>query len=359
MERKKLSDFTQLQLQNTDSLQRDNQGKQAAAGKKLLPALCSELSKTFTSLKRDSGRVCPDAAKPRPLGRGWKHGRDSAPLQAGDLGNRGFQPAELHSLTEFAHTQYPGQGISGGLKAIEMKPKYNILPKESLDLSCADSVLAGTQAVFFDFDNTITSFDVLDDIIDRFCFDKECRRFELLWQEGEISSAECLRVQMGLIKSSRREIEEYLAKVEIDPYFKKLLFLFKEAGIKVIILSDSFHFLIENVLRNNRLEGIDIYANKMEFTSSGIKTYFPYASSRCLMCGHCKKETLLRLKRQGKTIFIGDGRYDLCPAMAADFIFAKDNLAAELKKKIIPFEEFDSLADIYSFLTHSCNKAEI
>ena len=220
-------------------------------------------------------------------------------------------------------------------------------------------VLSKAQYAFFDFDNTITPYDVLDDIIEKFCQSQKCQQYEILWQKGEISSAECLRVQLGLIEAKKEEIEEYLAQVRIDPDFRKLLFLFKEYGIKVVILSDSVHFLIETILKNNGVGEIDIYANRLEFAPASLKACFPHASEKCSMCGHCKKETLQKLKAGSGAIFAGDGRYDVCAALAADFIFAKGDLAQELRKKEALFYEFSSLADICSFFLPAYKKLSV
>ena len=214
-----------------------------------------------------------------------------------------------------------------------------------------DYILSSVSMAFFDFDNTITSFDVLDDIIEKFCRNNEWRRFEILWQKGEIGSAECLRSQLRMIRASGEQLSEYLSGVKVDPYFKKLLLLFQKSGIETAILSDSFHFFIESILRNNGLGSmkIDIYANELEFTPSGLKTSFPHSSAVCGMCGHCKKETIISCRGGGKVIFAGDGRSDFCAAQESDFIFAKEDLAERLRQKNIPFFPFSSLADIYNY----------
>ncbi|HEY1406306.1 MAG TPA: hypothetical protein VF857_06840, partial [Spirochaetota bacterium] len=50
------------------------------------------------------------------------------------------------------------------------------------------------------------------------------------------------------------------------------------------------------------------------------------------------------------SIYIGDGRSDLCAARRADFVFAKDALADCLQKEGIPFVHYTDLSHITSYL---------
>ena len=85
-------------------------------------------------------------------------------------------------------------------------------PKQKLGLSHC--------RVFFDFDNTITHFDVLDDIIKRFAVNKGWKEWEEAWEKGRIGSRRCLKEQMSLVAIGRKELLKYLSGVRIDPYFK-------------------------------------------------------------------------------------------------------------------------------------------
>ena len=77
--------------------------------------------------------------------------------------------------------------------------------------------------VFFDFDNTITSIDVIDDMLERFSGDDKWKDLEKRWQREEIGSLECLKGQVEGIRVDKETLDNYLSKVKIDPYFKKLL----------------------------------------------------------------------------------------------------------------------------------------
>ena len=124
--------------------------------------------------------------------------------------------------------------------------------------------LAKTQ-VFFDFDNTLTSFDVLDDIIKRFSPNEDWLKFERDWLAGKIGSKECLQGQLRSVRIDNIGLFEYLSKIKIDPYFVKLLALLKQNGVEPIILSDSFSLIIEYILRSNGLKGVKVYSNRLKF----------------------------------------------------------------------------------------------
>ena len=81
---------------------------------------------------------------------------------------------------------------------------------------------------FFDFDNTITTFDVLDGIIKRFAKDKNWVKLEENWRAGKIGSRECLSGQLKSVKASKKELLSYLDSVKLDKSFCELLNFLKK-----------------------------------------------------------------------------------------------------------------------------------
>lgn len=202
--------------------------------------------------------------------------------------------------------------------------------------------------VFFDFDNTITFFDILDDIIERFSINRDWVRFEEDWSNGKIGSKECLEGQLKSVKVTKRTLSEYLLTIELDPFFDKLLNLLKKSGIDFVIVSDSFSFLIKEILRHNGMKGIKIYANEIKFHGDELIPSFPYFSKDCARCAHCKKKHILEHKDK-KTIYVGDGLSDVCPAQESDVVFAKGNLLDHLRKTQTPCVAFKNLGDVYRY----------
>lgn len=205
---------------------------------------------------------------------------------------------------------------------------------------------------FFDFDNTLTTFDVLDSIIERFSINKNWIKFERIWKQGKIGSKECLEQQLRLLRITKKELERYLSNIEIDPYFKRLLEIFDSHGLSPVILSDNFSFIIKYILHNNGIRGLKIYANELKFSRNKLLLSFPHTNVSCLRCGHCKKSSLFKVNFRDKiTIYIGDGFSDICPAQHADFVFAKGSLLKYLKKIKRQCVEFRNLMDVYAIIS--------
>lgn len=204
--------------------------------------------------------------------------------------------------------------------------------------------------VFFDFDNTITPFDILDDIIERFSINKDWIAIEQDWKLGKIGSKECIKGQLRSVRISKKGLLRYLSKVKINPYFNKLLFLLKKAGVRFLILSDNFHFIINYILKNNGIRGITVCANILKFNNDRINPVFNRQNRHCGHCGHCKTKNLLNKDFRDKIIiYIGDGLSDVCPAQKADIVFAKSSLLKHFRRGKIPCIPFKGMNKIYNY----------
>lgn len=206
--------------------------------------------------------------------------------------------------------------------------------------------------IFFDFDNTITSVDVIDDMIKRFSVRDDWMGLEKKWQLGEITTIECLNGQIKWLRISHQELTKYLKTIQIDPYFPKLIDLLCREGTTPVILSDNFEPIIKIILENNGIKGLPIYANRLRFYKDQLFPSFPYQNPDCPFCAHCKKIHLQKTdySQEKKIIYIGDGRSDFCPAMESDVVFAKDSLLRYLIKNKRPCVEFRDLSDVYEHL---------
>ncbi len=204
--------------------------------------------------------------------------------------------------------------------------------------------------VFFDFDNTVTRFDVIDDVLERFSINRDWVKLENAWKAGRIGSKECLKGQLRSVRIAKRDLRKYLSMVPIDSYFGSLVAFLKEKGIRPTILSDSFSFFIKEILKNHGIKGVKAYCNELSFSGDKLFPSFPYANG-CSRCAHCKKQHLLGDRLSGKVIvYIGDGLSDVCPAQESDLIFAKESLLAYCRKHKIPCVAFTSLRDVYRYL---------
>lgn len=213
-----------------------------------------------------------------------------------------------------------------------------------------ENTLSGC-AVFFDFDNTITHFDVLDNIVEIFSIDKKWVAFENAWKKGRIGSKACLSGQLKSVRIDKKGLTDYLSKIKVDPYFKKIIKLLKKRGMPPVIVSDSFSLFLKSILKNNGINGLKIYSNRIRLDGNRLIPSFPHQHKDCAICGNCKKKHLSKNGAKDKIlIYVGDGLSDLCPAKNSDIVFAKGNLKKYLTKEGKPFLPFDSLKDVYNFM---------
>ncbi|MBL7151625.1 MAG: MtnX-like HAD-IB family phosphatase [Candidatus Omnitrophica bacterium] len=204
--------------------------------------------------------------------------------------------------------------------------------------------------VFFDFDNTITRKDIFDDMLVCFSKDQRWKKLERDWREGKIGSRAALSGQIKGIRINKDRLDSYLSGVKPDPYFKKLIHLFKAKNIKVTVLSDNFDYILKKVLDGNCSGRLKIYSNRLRLSGDRLIPAFPFTDKRCRICAHCKKKNLRRLAGRNSTIvYIGDGRSDICPAGYAHIVFAKEELLEFCRKEKLKHIPYKGLKQVYAY----------
>lgn len=206
--------------------------------------------------------------------------------------------------------------------------------------------------VFFDFDNTLTAFDVLDGVIERFSINRDWIAYEEAWKKGKIGSRQCLEGQLRSLRVTRQALTAYLSNITVDPSLQRILALLRSVGLGAVVLSDSFSFMIKVILKNNGITGMKVYSNKLRFYNDRLIPLFPYANNQCHHCAHCKTNTLANKTVQNKiVVYVGDGLSDVCPACHADIVFAKNggSLLKYFNETGRECFTFDKLEDIYDY----------
>ena len=217
--------------------------------------------------------------------------------------------------------------------------------------SPAHALVLANCRIFFDFDNTLTVSDVLDEIIKTFSINEDWLVLEKAWIAGEIGTKECLKGQLKNVRVTKKELDKYLAQVKLDPYCYKLLSFLNKEGVAPVILSDNFTPIIEKILDHYGISGIKVYANALRFYKDRIIPSFPYDNPFCPSCAHCKKIHLARNEHEHKLIvYVGDGRSDFCPAEVSDMVFAKDKLLGHVQKIGKEHVRYKDLKTIYQYL---------
>jgi len=203
--------------------------------------------------------------------------------------------------------------------------------------------------LFLDFDNTITQGDLLDAVLERFSKDNSWLELEDAWRSGKISTLECLRGQVGNLKPSRTAILEFAVTISVDPHFVPIADWAARSNVDLIVLSDSFTALIDAVFKHHDIPNVPVFANELKFFADRVEAEFPYQDPSCARCAHCKARQIRKFPGQ-RTIFVGDGLSDICPANIADIVFAKDSLARHLAQSNKKFLPFHSLQTVLNFL---------
>lgn len=208
--------------------------------------------------------------------------------------------------------------------------------------------------VFFDFDNTITTCDVFDDMLARFSEDERWIALEKKWKEGKIGSQECLEGQIKGMRLTKNTLDRYLDNIKLDPYFKRLIKFLDAKRIKKIILSDNFDYILNRILGRHAIKKLKVYSNKLQFTKNRLIPFFPFESKNCKVCAHCKTKNLLaNVNKDSIIVYIGDGHSDACPAEYADIVFAKKDLLKHYTNKRSHCLPYNSLKEVYAYFKRS------
>ena len=210
-----------------------------------------------------------------------------------------------------------------------------------------------TLQVWIDFDGTISRKDVLDELIRNYAINESWRLIEERWLAGLIGSRECLSQEFALINISLPELNDFLDRIEIDPGIHPLLALLREHKVPVAVLSDGVERFIRRILLRHGIRNMEIRANKITHRAGRLKLSCPHSSSECVaQAAHCKCASANALCHPArKTVYIGDGRSDLCPARGADWVFAKGVLARALTHEHISYIPYLTLQDVTATLS--------
>jgi 2,3-diketo-5-methylthio-1-phosphopentane phosphatase len=204
-------------------------------------------------------------------------------------------------------------------------------------------------ALFLDFDNTVTIGDVLDAVIERFSITERWRAWESAWKRGELSTSECLSLQIGDLRVDADELIRFVGETPIDVCFSGIVDLCRDRGIPLRIVSDNFSVIIRTILERSAVGNVTFLANELLFDGQELTARFPHSYPGCSRCAHCKAVHFAGFPSHRK-IYVGDGLSDICPAEAADLVFAKDALADYLAGAGIPFMPFVNLGDVLRYL---------
>ena len=210
--------------------------------------------------------------------------------------------------------------------------------------------MASKLAVLTDFDGTITRTDVAEAILDEFA-PATWWDIEELHRARTIGTRESMVRQFALLHAKQSDLLRFVDEhVEMDEGFPDFAAYCEGRGILLEIVSEGLDFYIRHLMRKWDLR-IPVRTNHAVFDEGNIRIEYPWADATCTLCGTCKLLRLFQLRTEGYRIaYVGDGHSDLCPAIEADVLFAKAELAQLCEEEDIRYRKFDGFADIQRIL---------
>ena len=201
-------------------------------------------------------------------------------------------------------------------------------------------------AVLSDFDGTITRTDVAEAILARFA-PPEWWEIEELHRARRLGTRETMARQFALLRGDPSPWIDFVHReARMDPAFPSFLRFCREHGFPLEIVSEGLDFYVYDLMKMWGLD-VPVRTNRAVFDGGPVRIEYPFAEPGCILCGTCKLRRLFELRVAGhRVVYIGDGDSDLCPAVEADVVFAKERLAELCDSEAIPYHPFGTFADV-------------
>jgi 2-hydroxy-3-keto-5-methylthiopentenyl-1-phosphate phosphatase len=204
---------------------------------------------------------------------------------------------------------------------------------------------------FCDFDGTVTIQDVGNRLFHHFS-DAGSDAPVALWRADKIDARQCLLQEAELMRDvTMDDLYSFIDGCSIDPVFPRFAALCRMRKIPLYILSDGLDIYIQRILMTHGISDIPVSANHAELDGRRLMISFPLGTDGCPRCGNCKGFQIRNLRKGGfKTIYVGDGKSDLCALPEADIVFAKGFLAEYCLQNRIDFHPFESFTSLVQLL---------
>ncbi len=199
--------------------------------------------------------------------------------------------------------------------------------------------------VFVDFDGTIAPVDTTDLLLERFA-QAEWMAIEEEWKAGRIGSRECLVRQIDLVRASPAEMDDFVARIDIDPGFDEFIELCRLHAHAVTVVSDGLDRTVGSVLNRHGYGNLAFRANHLSWLGDDRwRLSFPHARSDCrALSGNCKCQFADAAVGHVRVV-VGDGRSDFCVAERADLVLAKSALARHCRTNDLPHIAISTFAE--------------
>jgi 2,3-diketo-5-methylthio-1-phosphopentane phosphatase/HAD superfamily hydrolase (TIGR01549 family) len=210
--------------------------------------------------------------------------------------------------------------------------------------------------ILCDFDGTVSIKDTVNRLI-RGHLTNPAWRFEVKrYMRGEIGSRAVYEALAPMMKMTPQDLEQFvLEHAALDPGFPPFLEWARANGIDVKIVSDGFDATIRTLFRNHGVEGLDIFANRLQLEDTGHVTIeTPHANLQCGVCGTCKLNVLRSFRSQyDRILLVGDGESDRHAASEADGVLALDDLFIYCVRHGISAMRIEGFHEVLHLLTRN------
>ena len=200
-----------------------------------------------------------------------------------------------------------------------------------------------------DFDGTIAEEDVSFMILDAFA-GGDWRQYFKDYQEGRTTVGEFNNRAFSMVKADRESLLRIArGEAKVRPGFQELVDCCRKKEYRFVIVSNGLNIYIEEILTGMGITGIEIYAARTEFGTSGIKVQY-IGPDGSYMDNNVKAAYVDSFINEGyRVVYIGDGLSDTLPAGKSNYVFATGNLIEHCRKANItctPFTDFNEVVEI-------------
>lgn len=220
-------------------------------------------------------------------------------------------------------------------------------------------------AIVSDFDGTITLEDS-NDLLFQMYGNEVNVKIEDDFKAGILGTCPAMIMHFENLNLTMEKYYDFLKQhINIDLGFDPLLQWVHKQNIPFFIVSAGFRQGIEYILGQERLNGVQVFANDLHVNDESKLIYPVFAEEPdCETsygpCGNCKRACVkaIRQQTQRNVIFLGDGLTDRCAYLEADLTFAKADSALEQycsTQAGLPYTLFNGYEDILTHLQNLIN----
>ena len=208
-------------------------------------------------------------------------------------------------------------------------------------------------AVLIDYDGTIATIDVTDEMVRAASSEEEWLALEATYREGAMGSRALLEAETRLLPTDPADLPDMLRDHSLDPGFGPFVRYAQSRGIVIEVVSDGLGFFVGPGIASLGLGEIPIFSATLAFMESGPKISFPHGNPRCLLCGTCKRARVLHHQAAGRhVVFVGDGYSDQYAVAYADTVFAKGDLVGICRDRQVAFQPWTTFDDVHTWFNN-------